>query len=116
MSDECMFCQIVRGEIYSERIYENDNFFSIFDVHPKTEGHCLIISKKHFETVLDIPSISGSEFLDCVKKTAIKVLNNYCAEGFNLLMNSFEVAGQEVKHFHAHIIPRRKSDGLSVLS
>ena len=108
---ECIFCKIVKGEIPCDIIYENDNFFSISDVNPIVEGHSLIISKKHFETTLDLPDSLGAELLDCIKKTSLILVKKYNAEGFNVLNNSFEVAGQIVKHVHFHIFPRKKNDG-----
>ncbi len=108
---ECIFCKIVKGEIPCDIIYENDNFFSISDVNPIVEGHSLIISKKHFETTLDLPDSLGAELLDCIKKTSLILMKKYNVEGFNVLNNSFEVAGQIVKHVHFHIFPRKKNDG-----
>jgi len=106
--EDCVFCKIASGEIPVKRIYENESFFSIPDANPKVEGHSLIISKKHFATVLDLPSSLGMELIDCIKKTAMKVLDKEKAEGFNLVQNNFEVAGQLVKHVHFHILPRKK--------
>jgi histidine triad (HIT) family protein len=106
---DCIFCKIARGEIPSEKkIYENDNFFSIPDVKPKTEGHSIIISKKHFETFLDLPSTLGTELIDCIKKTAFNLIEKHKSEGFNIINNNFESAGQVVKHFHVHILPRKQ--------
>ena len=106
---DCIFCKISRGEISCEKIYENDNFFSISDAKPQIEGHSLVISKKHFETILDLPSSLGTELSDCIKKTAFKLIDKYKPEGFNLVGNNFECAGQVVKHFHLHILPRKKN-------
>lgn len=111
MIDECVFCKIAKGEIPSEKIYENDNFFSIPDIHPLIPGHSLIILKKHFETILDMPNSLGPEFLDCIKNTSLKLMEENKAGGFNLHMNSFKVAGQLVPHVHAHILPRKSGDG-----
>jgi len=112
--DECVFCKIAKGEIPRKKIYENDNFFSVPDIKPIVSGHSLVISKKHFETILDIPSSLGQELLDCIKHTAIKLMDENKSEGFNLVVNNFEAAGQVVKHTHLHIIPRKKNDGLKV--
>ena len=109
--EDCIFCKIVNGEIPSERIYENDNFFSVLDANPQVEGHALVISKKHFENVLKLPILLGPELLDCIKETAIRLMKKYDAEGFNVVSNNFEVAGQIVKHVHFHILPRKKGDG-----
>jgi len=111
--NDCIFCKIARGEIKSDIVYSDDNFFGILDIHPKAEGHSLIISKKHFRTILDMPSSLGNEFIDAVKEVAINLIKNKKAEGFNLIVNSGESAGQIVHHLHAHVIPRRKNDGVN---
>lgn len=111
---ECIFCKIARGEIKNEFIYENDNFFSIKDIEPQVPGHSLVISKKHFETILDLPESLAPELFDAIKKTAIKLLQEENAEGFNIANNNFESAGQVVNHVHFHILPRKKKDGLSL--
>lgn len=110
MEDSCIFCRISRGEIPALRIYENDSFFSIPDAHPKIEGHSLVISKKHFKTLLDMPSSAGTELLDCIKNTSLKLIEKYGSEGFNVVNNNFKVAGQVVEHIHFHILPRKKGD------
>ena len=82
MTKDCIFCKIAKGEISVNRIYENDNFFSIPDANPVTKGHSLIISKKHFNTTLDLPDTLGQELLDCIKKTALKLMKENKSEGF----------------------------------
>jgi len=101
---------MVRGEIPVTKIYENDNFFSIPNANPVIDGHSLVISKKHFETTLDMPNSLGTELLDCIKKTVLKILEETKAEGFNIVNNNFGVAGQIINHVHFHIIPRKKAD------
>ena len=107
---KCIFCKISQGEIKVERIYENENFFSIFDVNPIAEGHSLVVSKKHFETSLDIPNKLGSELLDCIKETANKLMKKYNSNGFNITSNNFKSAGQVVPHVHFHMLPRKEGD------
>lgn len=104
---DCVFCKIANGEIPSKKIYENDNFFSIPDRNQQIDGHSLVISKKHFETTLDLPSTLGMELLDCIKKTTMKLMQEHKSDGFNLVQNNFEPAGQIVKHVHFHILPRK---------
>ena len=113
---ECVFCKIARGEIPANKVYENNNFFSIPDANPKTKGHSLIISKKHFETILDVSDEFGKDLLDCIKETAKKIMKEEKASGFNILNNNFESAGQIVKHIHFHLIPRKTGDGLRMLA
>lgn len=109
--EECIFCRISKGEIPAEKIYENKEFFSVPDANPVEEGHSLIISKKHFETTLNIPDEMGPELLDCLRQTAKKLMEKYDSEGFNITNNNFEAAGQVVKHVHFHMLPRKKGDG-----
>jgi histidine triad (HIT) family protein len=106
---------MVSGELPVKKIYENDNFLSIPDIHPKVEGHCLVMPKKHFETFLDMPPTLGSELIDAVKGTSLRMMKEKRATGFNLVNNNFETAGQVVKHVHFHILPRKKGDGFEVL-
>ena len=108
--EECVFCKIANGEILNDKIYENDNFFSVPDQNQKVPGHSLVISKKHFKTTLDVPSSLGQELLDCIKKTSLKLVEKHKSEGFNVVNNNFPAAGQVVHHVHYHILPRKKGD------
>jgi len=111
MGEECVFCKIVKGEIPVEKIYESENFLCFPDANPKVEGHCLIVSKKHFVNIMDLPDTLGSELAEVIKKVAeIKLRGG--GEGFNLVMNNFPAAGQQVMHAHLHILPRKEKDGL----
>ena len=113
----CIFCNILNGKVPSEGIiYENSSFFSVYDIKPSIEGHALVISKKHFNTALDLPKILGPELLDCIKNTSVIVMKKYKSDGFNVVNNNFSVAGQVVDHVHFHILPRKKDDGYRVLS
>jgi histidine triad (HIT) family protein len=109
---DCIFCEIAKEKTNREKIYENKDFFSILDANPVMEGHSLVIPKKHHETSLDLPNELGPNFLDCVKKTAKKLMEKYNASGFNILNNNFEIAGQVVNHLHFHIMPRKEGDNV----
>ena len=116
MTDDCIFCKIVKGEITADKVYEDDNVIGILDANPKAEGHTLIIPKKHFKTLLDVPNSLGNELIEAAKKVALKLIEEGKGDGFNLLMNNFDSAGQVVHHAHMHIIPRKKGDGLISLA
>ena len=109
---DCIFCKIAKGKIPSEKIHENDSFFSILDQNQDIKGHALIISKNHFKTILDMPTTPGSELLECIKETGMKIMKNYKATGFNVVQNNFKSSGQIVEHIHFHILPRNDDDGL----
>ena len=108
----CIFCKIVKGEVKVKKIYENDSFFSMADANPVVKGHSLIISKKHFATLLDLPVSLGGELLDAIKKTSLRLIKENKASGFNVMNNNFKSAGQAVNHIHFHLIPRKKGDKL----
>jgi histidine triad (HIT) family protein len=113
MKDEnCIFCKMAKGEIPVEKVLESNNFFAIRDINPKSQGHTLIIPKKHFVTLLDIPNKLGSELVEISKQVASGLLEQKLGDGFNIVMNNLEPAGQVVKHAHLHIIPRKEGDGL----
>lgn len=114
-NSDCVFCKIARKEIKVPFIEENENFFAIRDANPRAEGHSLIIPKKHFTTLLDLPDSLGKDMLFITKKVASDLLEGKKGEGFNLIMNNLEAAGQIVKHAHIHIIPRKGNDGLKSL-
>ena len=112
--DVCIFCKIINGEIKADIVYSDDNFIGILDINPEMLGHTLIFPKKHFETILDTPSSLGNEFLDAIKKVSLNLVKEGKAEGFNIIFNINKIAGQEVPHVHAHILPRRNDDGIKV--
>lgn len=107
---DCIFCKIGRGELPSEKIWENSKFLSFKDIHPVGEGHTLIIPKKHFDDFIDLDKEFYEEYLGAIKKTAKILIKKYHAEGFNLVLNNGKVAGQIVNHVHFHLIPRKKGD------
>jgi histidine triad (HIT) family protein len=108
---ECVFCKIASGELEAEKIYENDRFFSIPDKNQKVQGHSLVISKEHFETVRDLDNESGNDLLDAIQKTIDKLSKEDSKiEGFNIINNCGEIAGQMVNHVHFHILPRRHGE------
>lgn len=105
--EECIFCKISKGEIQSKFIDESDNFFVVDDVNPVAKGHCLIIPKEHYETILDLPSELGKELIELAKKQGKRLLDSGLADGVKLVNNNYEASGQVVKHFHLHVIPEK---------
>tara|TARA_Y100000310_G_scaffold304305_1_gene343323 strand:- start:519 stop:902 length:384 start_codon:yes stop_codon:yes gene_type:complete len=111
MAEDCIFCKIIKGEIPADKVYEDDNFIGILDINPEMKGHTLVIPKKHFKTLLDTPSSLGNEYLEAIKKVALDLIKKEKAEGFNIIFNINKIAGQEVDHVHAHVVPRKSDDG-----
>ena len=110
--DNCIFCKIIKGEIPSYKIYEDDKVYAFLDIACDAVGHTLVIPKKHCTNVLDC----DREYLDDVIEAVQKISNHYVSncgfEGVNILNASGAVAEQSVFHLHFHIIPRKSGDGL----
>jgi histidine triad (HIT) family protein len=95
MREDCIFCKIINGEVPSDKILESDKFIVIKDIEPETEGHSLIIPKKHFESLLDLDESFYSGLIETIKEVAKK--NN---KDFNLVVNNGKDAGQIVNNFY----------------
>ena len=113
--NNCIFCKIANGEIPSRTIYEDDAFRVILDLGPATKGHALILPKDHYEDFFALPEDTARDAISVAKKIAPKMKANLHADGFNLIQNNGETAGQTVMHFHLHLIPRYKDDGQNIL-
>ncbi len=111
---ECIFCKIVQGEIPSKTLYEDKKFRVILDVRPATRGHALILTKQHFSNVFELPDDSTGEVFILAKRMAGVIQDKLKCDGFNLMQNNGEVAGQTQNHFHMHIIPRYSNDGQEI--
>src|SRR3989338_8261245 len=109
---DCIFCKIVKGEIPSALIYEDDKTVSFLDIAPANKGHALVVTKEHYETLLDIPDGTLGHLVNVAKKIARAMYSALGNEGFNLIMNNKSAAGQVVPHAHVHIIPRFSGDGV----
>src|SRR3989344_7621350 len=111
LMNDCIFCKIVRGEIPSQRIYEDADTFAFLDIHPVNPGHSLVVPKKHSENLYDMDDHVLAAVMRSVQKVARAVKSAVQADGVNLGMNNEEAAGQIIFHPHFHVIPRFKEDG-----
>jgi len=108
MSD-CIFCKIIAGEIPSYTIYEDEDFKVFLDISPASKGHALIVPKVHYANIYDIDEEVAAKAMKLAKKLATRMTDVLGCEGFNILQNNNETAGQTVFHFHIHLIPRYES-------
>ncbi|SIR57320.1 histidine triad (HIT) family protein [Haladaptatus litoreus] len=111
MVNDCIFCQIVAGDIPSKTVYEDDTVFAFLDVNPLAPGHTLVIPKDHHETLADVPEDTASDLFSALHRLTPVVEDAVDADASNVAFNNGEAAGQEVSHVHAHIIPRFDGDG-----
>ena len=107
--ENCIFCKIIKGDIPCAKVYENDKVFSFLDISPINYGHALVIPKKHYETITDVPNDILNELVLTVKKIGTALLKD--SDGLNIMQNNKKAAGQLVPHAHFHIIPRFNDDG-----
>ena len=115
MKDEnCIFCKIANGEIPSKTLYEDDKFRVILDLGPATKGHALILPKDHYKNLYELPEDYAADAIKLAKKMMTQMTEKLGCEGFNLVQNNGELAGQTVFHFHMHMIPRYQNDGQTI--
>lgn len=112
--DDCIFCKIANGEIPSNTVYEDDEFRVILDLGPATEGHALVLPKEHFSNLYELPEDWCGRAFTLVKKMAGQITEKLGCDGFNIVQNNGEAAGQTVPHFHIHLIPRYENDGQKI--
>lgn len=110
----CIFCKIANGEIPSTTLYEDEDFRVILDLGPATRGHALLLPKNHFANLFELDDETAQKAILVAKKMAGKMKDALGADGFNLVQNNGEAAGQTVFHFHMHLIPRYQGDTVGI--
>ena len=113
MSD-CIFCKIANGEIPSATLYEDEDFRVILDLGPASKGHALILPKAHAANIYEISDDMAAKAMILAKKMATKMTEVLKCDGFNIVQNNGEPAGQTVFHFHMHLIPRYEGDQVGI--
>ena len=113
-AETCIFCKIVRGDIPCAKIFEDDKAIAFLDIAPANKGHALIVTKNHYETLLDVPDKELNNLMANAKKIARAFSSALGSKGFNVLMNNKKTAGQLVLHAHIHVIPRFDGDGIDL--
>lgn len=111
----CVFCKIIDKVIPSSIIYEDDDVVAFLDNAPVTYGHALVVTKKHYETMLSTPKDLLAHVMNVAQRIGqidIKILG---AKGVNIITNCYPAAGQAIPHFHVHVIPRYDAtDGFKI--
>ena len=112
--EECLFCKIVKGELPSSKIYEDEDTLAFLDLFPVNKGHSLVISKEHYENIFDVPAESLSKISSVMKNVADAVKKGVNADGISIAQSNGKDAGQVIPHIHFHVMPRFKDDGLKL--
>jgi len=104
----------MEGKIPSAKVYENENFISILDINPVSNGHLLVIPKKHYENIFDTDDEILKETIVLIKKLSVAVSKALNVKAVNIIQNNGKDAGQIIFHSHFHIIPRTPEDGIEI--
>lgn len=116
MLDECTFCKIVGKEKQAYFVYEDEICVAFLDAYPVNPGHTLIVPRKHYENIYDIPEDTLAHIMTICKKVAIDYQEIFHPIGLNIIQSNGTAAQQTVFHFHLHMIPRYQNDGLALFS
>ena len=112
--NDCIFCKIANGEIPSATLYEDEDFRVILDLGPATQGHALILPKAHYADLTEIPEELAGKATGVAKKVVTAMKAALPCDGYNVVQNNGEAAGQTVFHYHVHLIPRYVNDHAGV--
>ena len=108
--NNCIFCKLANGEIPTATLYEDEDFRVILDANPASKGHALIIPKEHYANLYELEESLAGKAMILAKKMVAKMTDVLGCDGYNLVQNNGECAGQTVFHFHLPLIPRYKDD------
>ena len=115
MRNDCLFCAIMDGEMPSYVIYEDELFYVMLDRFPKHLGHVLILTKRHASHIFELNEEEARQLFPLAQRIAAAMRPVLDYTGLNLLQNNGAAAGQEVNHFHIHLIPRFDGDDMAIL-
>ena len=109
---ECIFCSIIAGDIPATKVYEDDETLSFMDINPGNPGHLLVIPKRHYRNIFDIPPETAGKIMQIGTKLARVIKEVLNPDGLNLFQSGEAAAFQSVFHFHLHLLPRWEGDSL----
>ncbi len=107
----CVFCRILAGELPATMVAESERALAIMDINPVTDGHVLVLTKAHAETLLDVAEPDLLDACRLARQVAVRIHRGLTPDGFHLLQNNGPAASQSIPHFHLHVIPRWRGDG-----
>jgi len=111
---DCIFCKIIKGEISSYKVYEDDATVAFLDISPVNPGHVLVMPKKHCANLEETTEDVLMATMKTVKKIGQSLKDNLGVAGYNISENNDAVAGQIIPHLHFHVIPRQTGDNLAL--
>lgn len=112
--NDCIFCKLANGDIPTATLYEDEDFRVILDANPASKGHALIIPKEHYADLYELDDSVAGKAMILAKKMIIKLTDILGCDGYNIVQNNGECAGQTVFHYHLHMIPRYEGDDVGL--
>lgn len=112
MMNGCVFCDVAKNRIKTWTFYEDKLIKAFFDIHPANLGHSLIILRKHYSSIVEVPDSVLLNMFSLAKKLILACREVLSIKDFNILLSEGREAGQEIPHVHVHIIPRFAGDGV----
>ena len=112
--ENCIFCKIIRGELNSWKVYEDEHTYAFFDINPMNEYHTLVIPKEHYTDIFDIPEETAAAVMRTIKKVTALYNEKLGVSNVQIINNNGKYAQQDVFHIHFHIVPRFEGDGQNV--
>ncbi len=113
MAQDCVFCQIIQKQAPANIVYEDNCVVAFLSNRPVNEGHTLVVPKKHYENIYEIPEEDIAYLFKIVKRVALAVRDAMEAEGIRVVQNNGWAAGQVIFHFHVHVIPMKPHEGFT---
>jgi histidine triad (HIT) family protein len=111
MSDDCIFCRIVEGDIPGRIVHESDHAVAFLDANPLSKGHTLVVPRAHRQRLADLSTDEMTALFDAVHQLTPRVEAAVDADAVTVGVNDGEAAGPEVPHVHVHLVPRFDGDG-----
>ena len=108
----CIFCSIVEGRIPAYVIYQDEYYLAIMDRYPSTKGHVLLLPKRHVADIYGLNAEESAALIPLAQEISTKIRETLGIDGLNLIQNNGKAAGQEIPHFHLHLVPRYENDGI----
>ena len=108
--NDCAFCKIAAGNLKSYMIFDGPKACAFLDINPRNPGHTLVVTKKHYENMLDLPESEIGDLFKVVKRVSLALKKGMKADGISIALSNESAAGQVVKHIHVHVIPRFSSE------
>lgn len=113
-NNDCIFCKLANGDIPTATLYEDEDFRVILDANPASKGHALILPKEHYADLYELDDEVAAKVMVLAKKMITKLRDVLGCDGYNIVQNNGECAGQTVFHYHLHMIPRYEGDGVGI--